>query len=127
MHDPNITRWKREAVFGIASTNLKLETIKNSAGRYQTAVFETDELGRLKDLAIKFSKYHSSEQDAINFFESTVQSFISLQSKQYLSIFDVYEEIERQDLMPAHDGPRYFDFVRVPPGNAIVGHDIKPA
>lgn len=126
MHDPDITRWKKQAIFGIAGTSLKVETIKNAAGRYQTAIFHTDEIGRLMDLGIKFSKYHSSEQDATEFFESLVQGLISIQSKPYSSIDEAYDEIEKQDLIPIHDGPRYFDFVRVPPGNSIVGHDIKP-
>ena len=126
MHDPTLTRWKKQAVFGFAGTNLKIETIKNAAGRYQTAVFETDEIGRLRDLAIKFSKYHSSEEDATEFYESLVKGFIALQEKtSYFSIEDVYSDIESANLIPNHDGPRKFDFVRVPAGNTIVGHDIK--
>jgi hypothetical protein len=89
-------------------------------------VFETDEIGRLRDLAIKFSKYHSSEEDATDFYESLVKGFIALQEKtSYFSIEDVYSDIESANLIPNHDGPRKFDFVRVPAGNTIVGHDIK--
>jgi len=126
MHDSSLTRWKKQAIFGFAGTNLKIETIKNAAGRYQTAIFETDEIGRLRDLAIKFSKYHSSEEDASTFYESLVKNFIAIQENpSYHSIEDVYVKIESASLIPNHDGPRKFDFIRVPAGNTIVGHNIN--
>lgn len=125
MHDPNITRWKQQAIFGFLGTNLKLETIKNAAGRFQTAIFETDEVGRLKDLGIKFSKYHSSEEDAVASHEEIKKSIISLQIMTYDSIEEVYDAIEKAKVIDNHDGPRFFDFVVVPLGNVVVGHNIN--
>ena len=124
-HDPSIKRWKLEAVFGFVGTNLKLETIKNAAGRFQTAIFETDEQGRLKDLGIKFSKYHSSEEDAAKSHEEIKNALISMQTMTYYSIQEVYDAIEKAKVIDNHDGPRVFNFVVVPPGNAIVGHNIN--
>jgi hypothetical protein len=124
-YDPSIKRWKLEAVFGFVGTNLKLETIKNAAGRFQTAIFETDEKGRLRDLGIKFSKYHLSEEDATKSHEEIKSSLIALQQMTHYSIQEVYDAIEKTKVIDNHDGPRVFNFVVVPPGNAIVGHDIN--
>jgi hypothetical protein len=126
MHDPLVTRWTKESIFGFVPGDLKIDTIFTAAKRYQTAIFHTDEIGRLKDLGIKFSKYHSSEEDAVLFHLELTQKFIELQKDNTIqSMEDLYQKIEDQEMIPLHDGPRHFDFVFAPVGNVVVGHDVK--
>lgn len=125
VHDPTLNyRWKKEAIFSFSGTNLKLETIKNSAGRYQTAVFETSEDGKLMHLGILFSKYYSSKEEAEVSHENIINGFIEIQKMGLFLINDVYSKIESSGLVDSHDGPKFFDFVRVPSGNAIVGRNV---
>lgn len=125
VHDPTLNyRWKKEAIFGFGDINLKLETIKNAAGRCQTAVFETSQEGKLMHLGIKFSKYYISKQEAESSHDKLVEKFIEIQKSGFSSIDQVYSAIESSGLIDKHDGPDFFDFVRVPSGNAIVGRNV---
>jgi hypothetical protein len=126
MHDPEIKRWTEETVFNFRPGHLKIDTIFTAAKRYQTAIFSTDEKGRLKDLGIKFSKYHSSKEEAVFFHKKLIENFIELQKNTTIkTMIDLYQEIENQEMIPLHDGPRDFAFVFAPVGNVVVGHNIK--
>ncbi len=123
MYDPTLVRWQYENIFKFPETHLLLETIKTAAGKYQTAVFECDEIGRIRQLAILYSKYYLNEEDALSGHNYLVKEFNSLQkNNSFLSINDVYQEIEKNNLIPQHDGPKVFNFIRVPAGNAVVGY-----
>lgn len=123
MHDPTLVRWQHEDIFLFPDTHLLLETIKSAAGKYQTAVFECDEKGRVRQLAILYSKYYLNEEDALSSHNHLVKEFNRLQNNgSFLSIQDVYNEIEKNNLIPRHDGPRVFNFIRVPAGNAAIGY-----
>lgn len=125
VHDPTLNyRWKKEAIFGFSGTHLKLETIKNAAGRYQTAVFETTKDGKLLHLGIKYSKYYESKDEAETSHENIIKKFIEIQKMGLYSINDVYKAIESSNVIENHDGPSVFNFVKVPSGNSVVGRNV---
>jgi hypothetical protein len=123
MHDPTLVRWQHEHVFRFPDTHLLLETIKTAAGKYQTAVFESDDLGRVRQLAILYSKYYLNKEDALMGHNQLVKDFNNLQNKGgFLNIQEVYQEIEKNNFISPHDGPKIFNFIRVPAGNAAIGY-----
>lgn len=123
MHDPTLVRWQYENIFKFPNTHLLVETIKTAAGKYQTAIFESDDLGRVRQLAILYSKYYLNEEDALIGHNQLVKYFNNLQNNGvFLNINEVYQEIEKSNLIPQHDGPKVFNFIRVPAGNAAIGY-----
>lgn len=123
MHDPTLVRWQYENIFKFPDTHLLVETIKTAAGKYQTAIFESDDLGRVRQLAILYSKYYLNEEDALIGHNQLVKDFNNLQNNGvFLNINEVYQEIEKNNLIPQHDGPKIFNFIRVPAGNAAIGY-----
>lgn len=122
MNDPTLVRWQKENIFQFPQTHLLLETIKTATGKYQTAVFECDEIGRLRHVGIQYSDYYKDEAHAISNHEKLVFEFKKIQEDTSLvSIRDVYLKIDSLDIIPHHKGPKFFPFVPVRGGNAAIG------
>jgi hypothetical protein len=123
MNDPSLVRWQKEDIFLFPQTHLLLETIKTAAGKYQTAIFECDEIGRLRHVAIQYSNYYYHENEAIESHERLVSEFKKIQEdSSVMTISDVYSKIDSSGLIPPHDGPKFFAFVPVRGGNAAIGY-----
>jgi hypothetical protein len=122
MNDPTLVRWQKENIFQFPQTHILLETIKTATGKYQTAVFECDEIGRLRHVGIQYSDYYKDELDAISNHEKLVSEFKKIQEDTSLvSIRDVYLKIDALNIIPHHEGPKFFSFVPVRGGNAAIG------
>lgn len=109
-------RWQIRKVVNLSITSIRVNTILNAAGRYETAVFHTDGQGNIRDIGIKFYKKHESMQEAIdfnNFFCQTLKSenFEGLNIDQFFKklniIFSdfIYTEGPHSYIMPSKNPP----------------------
>jgi hypothetical protein len=122
MNDPSLVRWQKENIFQFPQTHLLLETIKTAAGKYQTAIFECDEIGRLRHVGIQYSDYYKDENEAILNHERIISELKKIQEDTEISsIRDVYLKIDSIGIIPPHEGPKFFSFVPVRGGNAAIG------
>lgn len=122
MNDPTLVRWQKENIFLFPQTHLLLETIKTAAGKYQTAIFECDEIGRLRQAGIQYSQYYKKEEDALLSHEKIMSDLKKIQEDPDIKyIKDVYLKIDSLAIIPAHEGPKFVSFVPVRGGNAAIG------
>jgi len=122
MNDPTLVRWQKENIFPFPQTHLLVETIKTAAGKYQTAIFECDEIGRLRHAGIQYSQYYIEESDALLSHKNIISELKKIQEDtSLLSIADVYLKIDALKIIPPHNGPKFVSFVPVRGGNAAIG------
>jgi hypothetical protein len=122
MNDPTLVRWQKENIFLFPQTHLLLETIKTATGKYQTAIFECDDIGRLRHAGIQYSQYYIEENDALLSHEKIIAELKKIQEGPViLSIADVYSKIDALGIIPSHVGPKFVSFVPVRGGNAAIG------
>jgi|LauGreDrversion2_6_1035139.scaffolds.fasta_scaffold04209_4 hypothetical protein len=122
MNDPTLVRWQKENIFLFPQTHLLLETIKTATGKYQTAIFECDDIGRLRHAGIQYSQYYIEENDALSSHEKIIAELKKIQEGPViLSIADVYSKIDALGIIPLHVGPKFVSFVPVRGGNAAIG------
>ena len=122
MNDPTLVRWQKENIFLFPQTHLLLETIKTATGKYQTAIFECDDIGRLRHAGIQYSQYYIEENDALSSHENIIAELKKIQEGPViLSIADVYSKIDALGIIPSHTGPKFVSFVPVRGGNAAIG------
>lgn len=109
-------RWQIRKIVNFEVASIRVNTIINAAGRYETAIFHTDDQGRMRDIGIKFYKKHESMQEAIdfnNFFCQTLKSenFDGLNLDQFFEklniIFSdfIYREGPYCYIMPSKNPP----------------------
>ena len=113
-------RWLIRKIVDLGIMCIRVNTIINAAQRYETAVFQTDIEGRMRDIGIKYYKLHGSMQEAIDFNEFFVKTLKS----QDFSGLDEIQVFQKLDTIFAdfkyNDGPyRWFMPAKNPPNVAI--------
>ena len=95
-HDIRVetTRWQIRKVVDLGNICLRVNTIINAAQRYETAVFQTDPIGRMRDLGFKYYKKHGSMQEAIDFNKYFCET-LKAQDVSDLEENDIYEKLDK--------------------------------
>lgn len=121
-HDPRVepTRWKMKNIVKFDPFSLRVNTIKNAAGRYETAVFESDPYGRLKDIGIKYFKSTYDSQEAIEYHLLVVDKLSKLEVSG-LSSEQIWEKIDSVEELIRHSGPWSHIMPAKNPPNVAIG------
>jgi hypothetical protein len=114
-------RWQIRKVVNLGNLYLRVNTIINAAQRYETAVFQTDDTGRMRDLGFKYYKKHESMQEAIDFNKYFCET-LKLQDVSGLEEIDIYKKLDEvfADFIYL-DGPRTWMMPPKNPPNVAIG------
>jgi len=121
-HDPRVepTRWKMKNVVKFDPFSLRINTIKNAAGRYETAIFESDPYGRLRDIGIKYFKSTYDSKEAID-YHLVVLDKISKLDVNGLGPDQIWEKIDGIEELVKHEGPWSYIMPSKNPPNVAIG------
>jgi hypothetical protein len=121
-HDPRVepNRWKIRNIVSFDPFSVRINTIKNAAGRYETALFESDPSGRLLDIGIKYFKYNQNPEEAIQYHLAVVDKISELNTKG-LSAEEIWSKIDGIEELVRHNGPWSYIMPSKNPPNVAIG------